>query len=89
MRHQSQTVSSLSKWRFITLLLVIATGVEARDPTIGGIGSATVGDDIFLQGQYLQLAINPSGALGSRKVNAQYPFGGSPVPAWFSKVRIT
>lgn len=68
----------------IVLLLILAVDFSfSRDPRRGGKPSATPGGDIFLQGNYLEVAVNPSGGFGNRPTTTGLPYGGSSVPVGF------
>lgn len=71
--------------RLFAIALLVSCALlftEGRDPTRGGKASATPGADIFLKGDYLELAVNPAGTFGSRAPGpgAGYSYGGSAVP---------
>lgn len=71
--------------RLFAIALLVSCALlftEGRDPTRGGKPSATPGADIFLKGDFLELAVNPAGTFGSREAGpgAGYSYGGSAVP---------
>jgi hypothetical protein len=57
--------------------LLFIEGVLSRDPRRGAGGSTTLGGDVFLQGKYLEVAINPAGSFGSRLPPGAYAWGGN------------
>ena len=61
------------------LVLLFINAVLSRDVKRGLGGSTFVGGDVFLQGRYLEVAVNPGGGFGSRpkpSTDARFPWGG-------------
>lgn len=57
--------------------LLFIEGVLSRDPRRGAGGSTTLGGDVFLQGKYLEIGVNPAGSFGSRLPPGAYAWGGN------------
>ncbi len=70
---------------FFQSLLSWFLGAWARDPRMGIGGTTWVGGDIFLQGKYMEVAINPGGGFGNRAPPAHnVSWGGSSIPTGIS-----
>jgi len=64
---------------FILLALLLSSSLGS-DSRRGGIPSATPGEDIFMQGTYLEWSVNPGSVFGNRDRVSGLPYGGSDVP---------
>lgn len=68
----------------VLLILSLHLFVDAATNSRRGIGgSATKGEDIFLKSRYFEVAINPGSVFGSREVNSELPYSGTPAPPSF------
>jgi hypothetical protein len=68
--------------KYIVLACILFSFAFAADPRRGPGGTAYIGQDIYLQGKYMEVAINPGGGFGSRDAPTNgLPWGGNPPPA--------